>query len=466
MHKKGVNMLSRRDLLKGTLVLGGAAIGGVTSNSASANWGMPETSINTDGRSLINLPHIHKILEENNLDGLVAVNPVNVFYLTNHVSFYDKMQRRDASFAVFPRDKSKPTILVVGSGDLWTIANAAKEYPMIIPYSLPANWQDFEGKTQSAKAPEAYSGFSTIWAQNPLGFSAREKEWVAMDEKFKGEFSPTPEHALVKALKEAGLDKSKVAVDDISIQLTLARAGHDKTTCIEGDNIFRKIRVVKSNVELGHMANIAKMNQKAAMNMLSKLDKGVNNHEMDHIFRVEAAKQGAMVTWLVGGSVGGFPNGELEEGVPFLIDAVSQSNYYHGDFARTIVLGEPSKKVRERTALLQVGWQAALQIMRPGVRYSEIEKVARHAMGSKSVTVPPIGVIPHSVGLQHTDEPYRDNVPFLVKDDLVLEENMTLTVDFPCLELGWGNCHLEDLVRITKDGVEPLATIDDPLVII
>ncbi len=87
---------------------------------------MPKTSINTDGRSFINLLHIYKVLEENNTNGLVAVNPVNVFYLINHVSFYDKMQRRDASFAVFPREKSKPTILVVGSGDLWTIVNAAK----------------------------------------------------------------------------------------------------------------------------------------------------------------------------------------------------------------------------------------------------------------------------------------------------------------------------------------------------
>ncbi len=43
---------------------------------------------------------------------------------------------------------------------------------------------------------------------------------------------------------------------------------------------------------------------------------------------------------------------------------------------------------------------------------------------------------------------------------------MTLTVDFPAYELGWGGAHLEDLVVVTKNGVEPLATPDGPLVVV
>ena len=73
---------------------------------------------------------------------------------------------------------------------------------------------------------------------------------------------------------------------------------------------------------------------------------------------------------------------------------------------------------------------------------------------------------PHSVGLQHTDQPYRDGLPFVVPDDLVLEENMTLTVDMPTWLLGWGWIHCEDLLVVTKSGVEPLATGDASLVVI
>ncbi|MFT2092753.1 M24 family metallopeptidase [Paraglaciecola sp. 2405UD69-4] len=459
-------MVNRRELLKGALVAGSAVALGGGATKATANWGMAEPKPNFDGRLLVNKPHAYKVLEQAGLDGLIAVNPVNVFYFGNHLGFNSKMQQRNASFAVFPRDKNKPSILVVGSGDLWTISRANREYPNIIPYSVPANWQDFVGHDVADETPQAYPGFSEIWSQNAAGFTSFEKNQIAFEQQFKNEFMPTPEHALVKALKEAGLEKGKVAIDDLSIRSTLARAGHDRTTLIESDNIFRKIRVVKSDVEIGHMGVIAKANQTAAMNMLASLDVGANDYDIDHLFRLEAAKQGAMSTWLVGGSVGGFPDGELRKNVPFLIDAVSQINYYHGDFARTIVFGEPSKKLLDRTKLLNTAWHAVLDIMRPGVRYSEIEKVARKAMAGSGISVPPVGVIPHSVGLQHTDEPYRDNLAFVVKDDLVLQENMTLTVDFPTLEIGWGNCHLEDLVRITKDGVEPLAKIDNPLIIL
>lgn len=75
-----------------------------------------------------------------------------------------------------------------------------------------------------------------------------------------------------------------------------------------------------------------------------------------------------------------------------------------------------------------------------------------------------IGVGPHSVGLQHTDEPYQDGLPYAVKADLVLEENMILTVDFPSLGKGTGNAHLEDLVRVTRDGAEVLGSMDGCLI--
>lgn len=76
-----------------------------------------------------------------------------------------------------------------------------------------------------------------------------------------------------------------------------------------------------------------------------------------------------------------------------------------------------------------------------------------------------VGCGPHSVGLQHTDQPFAEGFPYAVSEDIVLEENMTLTVDFPSLSLGLGNAHFEDLVRITRDGAEPLASMGEPLIV-
>lgn len=460
-------MPSRRDLLKGALVAGGAT---ALTGNARANWGMPEPSFGLngeafDGRPLINKPQAYKVLDEVGLDGLVAFNPVNVFYFGNHLGYNVKIQTKEPSFAVFPRDESKPTILVVGFGDLSHIANGLRETPHIIPYSIPLNWQDFVGQDSVGEGLEALSGFISLFDKDEAGLTSREQGWLDIESNYADQFMATPQHALVKALQEAGLENANVAVDDLRIPSILASANHESTNCVEGDNLFRKIRVVKSEVEIGHMRKIAVANQQAAMNMIRSLDLGANNADIDRIFGIESNKLGAKSTWLAAGSVGGLANGEIIANQALLFDAVSQINYYHGDFGRTVVFGDPSDKLLEKTKLLQIGWQAALNVMRPGVRYSEIEAVARSAMSGSGLSVPMIGVVPHSVGLQHTDEPYRDNLPFQVKDDLILQEGMTMTVDFPSLETGWGNCHLEDLVVITNDGVEALGIIDDPLVV-
>jgi len=243
--------------------------------------------------------------------------------------------------------------------------------------------------------------------------------------------------------------------------------GRKEVTCVPGDNTFRKIRMIKSEVELGHMRHVARVNQAACMAMLEQLDRGATKADIDQLFMVEAAKRGAKAMWIAAGTIGGLPNGEVVEGQPMMIDAVCQVNFYHGDFGRTFVLGEPTDETLARTNALKVGWEVAREVIRPGMKYSELRKLAGDAIAK--VNPAPDGVIfgagPHSVGLQHTDQPYRDGLPFVVWDDLTFEENMTLTVDFPAQEIGWGGAHLEDLVVVTKHGVEPLGTVDGPLVV-
>jgi Xaa-Pro aminopeptidase len=72
---------------------------------------------------------------------------------------------------------------------------------------------------------------------------------------------------------------------------------------------------------------------------------------------------------------------------------------------------------------------------------------------------------PHSVGLFHTDEAFRDDVPNFAKADHLIEADMVLSVDCPALltDAG-GNVHLEDQWLITADGCEPLNDRDAPFI--
>jgi Xaa-Pro aminopeptidase len=72
----------------------------------------------------------------------------------------------------------------------------------------------------------------------------------------------------------------------------------------------------------------------------------------------------------------------------------------------------------------------------------------------------------HSVGLQHGDDPARLDVPFDVRAESVLEENMVVTLDLPFIEVGTGAGHNEDMLRITRNGYELMNDPRDPLLVV
>ena len=467
-------MVTRRGVVAGGLATGAATLGaGFFSGTAAANTGRQAT-VNpiieqVDGRLLVNKPRAYEVMDREGMDGLVALDPLNVFYLGNFLGFYVKIRSPYPSFAVLPRAEDKPSILIVGNLDTWELVNGDREYPEIIAYTAggPKNWEAYSDPNIWDKEPQPGMHWADFWVWHHDNLSEREERWAAVERKYKDDVSPSPEYALGRALKESGLDTGKVAVDDMRIANVLDRVGLKKVTCVDGDNIFRKIRMVKSDIEVAHMRNIARVNQAATFAALKRLGPGATNKDISRLFMQEAAIRGAKPVWMQAGTTGGLEDGAIKAGQSFLVDAVSEINLYHGDIGRSVVYGEPSKKLIQRTELLRIGWQAVFEAMKPGVTYSELQKVGMNAM--KKSGLPQMHetiIVPHSVGLQHTDESYRDGLPFVVKDDHVLQENMVLTVDFPNLEPGWGSCHLEDLVVVTKDGAEALGSMDGSLIVL
>jgi Xaa-Pro dipeptidase len=139
---------------------------------------------------------------------------------------------------------------------------------------------------------------------------------------------------------------------------------------------------------------------------------------------------------------------------------------YQGDFARTVMVGEPRAESMKRFRAQQAARTEAFGIIRAGVPFREVERIARETMikGGMPKNVPTVAL--HSVGLQHGDDPERARLPFKVRDDHVLAENMVVTLDLPYLEVGEGAGHNEDMLRITKTGFELLNDPSDPLIVV
>jgi Xaa-Pro aminopeptidase len=465
--------MERRDFFSwlaagaGSGVIGAAAAGAPT---AAANWGMvapgPVPPPDFDGRRLVNEARAYEVMEREGLDGIIALNPVNVFYLANYLSYETQKLRAIPSFALMPRDPRAPTLLVAAGTDLMFLANGDRQHPEVVPYSFPLELEQYLAAGDWSVEPQAAPVGS--WPAREATLQPRERAWRAFASRANERRAATPEWALARAIDLAGLGKGRVAVDDWRIAQILESIGRRGVRCVPGDNVFRKIRLIKSEVELGHMRRVARINQDASMATLRQVRRGTTKDEIEQQFMLETAKRGAKAVWLATGTIGGLTQGKVVEGEPMMFDAVSQRNFYHGDFGRTVVLGEPSAELQACMRSLRIGAETALEKGRPGMKYSELRRMLADAMtkaytGSIGIR---FAVGPHSVGLQHTDQPYRDGLPFVAGDDLTLEPNMTLTIDLPTSLLGWGAIHHEDLLVVTRDGLEPLATADGPLVVL
>jgi Xaa-Pro aminopeptidase len=174
-------------------------------------------------------------------------------------------------------------------------------------------------------------------------------------------------------------------------------------------------------------------------------------------FYEEAVRRGHRPVFMVvdGVSVDHY-DAPLREGQGMLIDCVSELHGYHGDYGRTVLIGEGSARLEATVAAVATAWEEVRQALRPGISFSQVRALGAETLRKlgHDITVP---FVPHSVGLAHTDQPLTARYRPGPNADLVLVEDMILSVDCPVMDTGiGGTTHLEDLVHITPGGANPI----------
>jgi Xaa-Pro aminopeptidase len=468
--------MERRELLKGVgLAVAGTAALSAASSAAHAAGAGTATAAGTapsapkspyDGKMLVNRPRAHAVLEELKLDGLIALNTINVYYLTNTVPYPTFFRADIPGFATFARDPSQPSFLVTNYS--MDFANPGRELPEIITWSGVANWQDYIDATPAQMKVPPKLGKGHDWPTHPgVKLTAREQAWHDVQAKYAASAVAAPAWALAKALKQSGLTKGRIAIDDIRIAAMLQEIGMDQITFVPGTEVFRKIRMVKSEPELALQRIGGRNNYEAAMATARAIQRGMTYEDIQQLFRVEAAKRGNETMFFLAGTInGGFPGPTVPVGSSFAIDAVSHYKQYHGDFGRTVVLGEPSKDILAREKAHNAGYDAIYSVLKAGMKLSEVQKIVLDAETKAGLSADIVTCGAHSVGLEHGDNPRLMNSPYGPIEDIALEENMVITVDMPYIEFGGNIGHHEDLVRITKTGFETFGEHARALVVV
>ena len=163
--------------------------------------------------------------------------------------------------------------------------------------------------------------------------------------------------------------------------------------------------------------------------------------------------------------VGSGPNGAnphheagdrtIEAGDCVVLDFGGLMHGYGSDTSRTVVVGEPSERIREVHEVVRLAQQAGVDAVRPGIACQEVDRAARKVITEAGYGEQFIHRTGHGIGVT-THEP-----PYLIEgEELPLVPGMCFSVEPGVYLAGDFGVRIEDIVTVTADGGRRLNNTD------
>ncbi len=432
-----------------------------TNDMTLQQWSNPELTRHTkEAPRLVNLERAYDIMDRNSLSGLVASTPLNIYYLSSHSGITQWMGRPFTTFAFLPRHEDAPPTLIMPGITLYHLDYRPTWMPSVQAYSMPALneagdlvWNE-DDSLAAVQLP-------TQWPVREGSFNDRDRKLLAIYAEYEGKLSATPIYALRKALKEGDAGSGRVGFEDPRIGTWLQDSGLMDLDPIDATNAFKEVRMVKTEVEIELLRQAAHKNETALNYAIDQIQPGF---PLEQIEKAHARKWGELDgrgKWLIA-NINGLNSGVVEAGDFMKLDSVGVYRGYHGDVGRTVSVGEPSDELARRIEANTKCSRLVYDTIRPGMLFSEASAMFKDLMKQEGfVTM----VALHSVGLEHTDQPFSSlgHLPKSVDHDFTLEVGTVFTLDMPYNEVGWGTTHVEDMMLVRESGCEGLSSMDTSL---
>jgi Xaa-Pro aminopeptidase len=379
-------------------------------------------------------------MDRHGLDAIVATTPENVYYLsgsgTEH-SFHFAIQ--GMTCAILPADERIPATLIVQS---WELPDQIFN-PTWMPQLRLQNNIDFY-------VSPTYPMTETDEKLRRLLSEAKED-------------LPNRQRILGRTLVELGLDKANVAFDDLRVMLELTENETPDIKGVDGLNVLREIRVIKTPDEVAIMRQANRMIQVALEGMGALCVEGGTVREVLRYYKSVMALHGGYGSHAVGGGVDrpwiAFPNEEyrFKSGDMVYVDPAGHFKHYWGDLGRTALVGTPLPEFEERYGILQEMHRICVPMLQPGTSTAAIKEEARRIAGDSGLPVEGLAPLTHSIGIDQYDhvQPVGD---FLYAD-FELEDGMMINFETLYFEVGWGMLQLEDTFHLNAGEVTRLATL-------
>jgi Xaa-Pro aminopeptidase len=393
---------------------------------------------------LLNEQRLEVILEEQQLDGLIATGVENVAYVSGYCC---------------------PVFWHVRETTLFALAGGRTGRPfrgVVVPVSQLSHYM--EAGTDGLEV-RLYGRFPTYAAPSVPAFEQSLLAAMQVD-GFPGAVD-----ALVSLLAAAGLSKGRLGLDTTGLDhgaYGRISASLPGVELVPATPVFRQVRAVKTAEELRRLREAARIASTALRRSAVDAREGMTEKALARLYERYVVEEGGKTTFVcVGfGERGAYSNvtpsdRRLARGDLIRYDVGCAYEYYQCDIARTYAFGRVSPAWHRRYEAVVAGERRAIEaaVSRATAR----DVFTAGVEGVKSAGIPNYARTHcgHAIGLEVYEHPLLS-----ADNPTELEPGMVLAIETPFYELGVGGFQPEDIVLVTERGPEALTRPEQELVVL
>ena len=351
-----------------------------------------------------NIERLKTLLEQSELDAIVAVSPENVTYTCGVTIWTQRSIRDRLAIVVWPR-AGNPSVIV-------------------------CNIEEPQTRAES----------------------------FIQDVRSYIEFRVSPIEVLADVLREKGLAAGNIGVEFHYLSAHYAdelRTLMPDARLVECDRLFAQTRMIKTDEEIRRLTHAARSTERALLATFATTHVGETEKSMAERLSANILLSGASKTeffYINAGPNTGYPHSAAGQYQCRAGDIVKADcgGFYDGSFisdvARTGVIGKASEEQRSIWDRLQQVHHACISNARKGKRACDIFAAMTKEMARVELhfSLPHAG---HSVGLTAHETPILSPM-----DQTEIEPNMTFYIETRVRWPGKVGYHIEDLVVVSEQG--------------
>lgn len=255
---------------------------------------------------------------------------------------------------------------------------------------------------------------------------------------------------VLKGFKKVGFDSAYLSVDAFE---NLRKDLPDKEWTPQPKPI-KQFRAVKDAGEIEALKRAARLTWAGYKEILSHVTEGVSEEELALVFEFYCRKNGggglSFESNISFGDHSAYPHyragkRRLKQNEIILMDIGSIVDGYRGDMTRVFFFGKVDPRLVEMGKQVEEAKAAVIEAIRPGIRFGELDKIARSFVQFDHG-------LSHGIGLELHEYP-----TLRVQggdSDVILQPGMVFSVEPGLYVPGLGGYRAEDTLLVTQNGSE------------